>query len=62
MDTKRKAGNELRPFCQEFGVTDKLTFDVSKEQGQRKTEFMKQIRKNNIDFHVIEPGRHSQNP
>ena len=47
MDTKRKAGDALRIFCQEFGVPDKLTFDGSKEQGQRKTQFMKKIRKNN---------------
>ena len=62
MDTKRKAGDALRTFCQEFGVPDKLAFDGSKEQWQRKTEFMKQIRKSDIDFHVIEPDRHNQNP
>ena len=33
MDTKRKAGDALRTFCQEFGVPNKLTFDGSKEQG-----------------------------
>ena len=37
MDTKRKAGDALRTFCQEFGVPDKLTYDGSKDQGQRKT-------------------------
>ena len=62
MDTKRKAGDALRTFCQEFGVLDKLTFDGSKEQGQIKIEFMKQIRKNDIDFHVIKPDCHNQNP
>ena len=62
MDTKRKAGDALRTFCQEFGVPEKLTFDGSKEQGQRKNEFMEQIRKSHIDFHVIEPDRHNQNP
>ena len=62
MDTKRKAGDALRTFCQEFGVPDKLTFDGSKEKGQRKTEFMKQIRNNDIDFHVIKPDCHNQNP
>ena len=61
MDTKRKAGDALHTFCQEFGVLDKLTFDVSKEQGQIKTEFTKKIRKNDIYFHVIEPDRHNQN-
>ena len=62
MDTKHSAGDALHTFCQEFGITDKLTFDVSKEQGQRKTEFTKQIRNNGVDFHVIEPDRHNQNP
>ena len=33
MDTKRKAGDALRIFFQEFGVPDKLIFDGSKEQG-----------------------------
>ena len=41
MDTKSKAGDALRTFCQEFVVPEKLTFNGSKEQGQRKTEFMK---------------------
>ena len=62
MDTKRKAGDALRTFCQEFGVPDKLTFDGSKEQGHRMPKFIKQIRKSNIDFHVIEPDHHNQNP
>ena len=52
----------MRTFCQKFGVSENLTFDGSKEQGQRKTEFMKQIRKNAIDFQIIEPDRHKQNP
>ena len=57
MDTKSKAGDALRTFCQEFGVMDYLTFDGSKEQGGKKTEFMKQIRRNDIDYHVIEPAQ-----
>ena len=61
MDTKKKAGEALHIFCQEFGVPDRLTFDGSKEQTGKGTEFMKQVRKNNIDFHVIEPERHNQN-
>ena len=32
MDSKRKAGDALKLFCQEFGVPEKLTFDGSKEQ------------------------------
>jgi hypothetical protein len=61
MDTKRKAGNALRTFCQEFGVPARLTCKGSKEQTSKKTEFMEQVRKNNIDLHVIEPERHNQN-
>ena len=37
MDSKRKAGDALRLFCQKFGVTERLTFDGSKEQGQAGT-------------------------
>ena len=62
MDTKSKAGDALRTFCEEFGVPDRLTCDGSKEQTGKKTEFMQQVRKNNIDLHVIEPERHNQNP
>ena len=61
MDTERKAGYALRTFCQEFGFPDKLTFDGSKEQGQRKTGFMKKIRMNDIDLNVIKPDCHNQN-
>ena len=62
MDTKSKAGEALRTFCQEFGVPDRLTCDGSKDQTGKKTEFMQQVRKNDIDLHVIEPERHNQNP
>ena len=61
MDSKSKAGDALRLFCQEFGVPERLTFDGSKEQTQKKTEFMKQIRTHNIDYHVSEPNLHNQN-
>ena len=62
MDSKGKAGNALRLFCQEFGVPESLTFDGSKEQNGKHTEFMKQIRTHNINYHVSEPGQHNQNP
>ena len=62
MDSKSKAGNALRLFCQEFGVPEKLVFDGSKEQNGRGTEFMKQIRQHDIDYHVSEPNLHNQNP
>ena len=62
MDSKGKAGNALRLFCQEFGVPETLTFDGSQEQNGKNTQFMKQIRSHNIDFHVSEPNLHNQNP
>ena len=62
MNSKSKAGDALRLFCQEFGVPEKLTFDGSKEQGQPGTEFMRQIRIHNINYHVAESGLHNQNP
>ena len=48
MDTKGKAGDPLWKFCLEFGVPEKLTYNNSKEQTGKKTEFIKQVRRNNI--------------
>ena len=62
MDSKGKAGDALRLFCQEFSVPEKLTFDGSKEQTGKDTNFMKQIRTHDIDYHVSEPDLHNQNP
>ena len=62
MDSKGKAGDALRLFCQELGVPEKLTFDGSKEQTEKNTQFMKQIRTHNIDYHISEPNLHNQNP
>jgi len=41
-------------------VPGRLTCDGSKEQTGKKTEFMEQVRKNDIDLHVIEPKRHNK--
>ena len=54
MDSKSKADDALRLFCQKFEVPKKFTFDGSKEQGQHGNEFMRQIRMHNINFHVSE--------
>ena len=62
MDTKSKAGDALKVFCREFGVPFDLTFDGSKEQCNKNTTFMKQIRKCGIKYHVSEPNVHNQNP
>ena len=61
MDREGKAGDALKVFCREFGIPDNLTFDGSKEQGGKNTEFMKQINKHNIDYHVAELDHHKQN-
>ena len=52
MDSKKKAGDALYLFCQEFGVPEKWTFDGSKEQGSKDTTFMIEVRKNGIDFTI----------
>ena len=62
MDSKSKSGNALRLFCQEFGVPEKLVFNGSKEQCGKNTEFMKQVRKNDINYQISEPDYHNQNP
>ena len=43
-------------------MPDKLIFDGSKEQGGKNTTFMKQIRRNDINYQVSEPDMHNQNP
>ena len=62
MDRKGKSGEALHVFCQEFGVPERLTMDGAKEKIGSNSEFMHQIWKNGIDFHVMEPERHNQNP
>ena len=62
MDSKKKAGDALKVFCQEFGVPERLTFDGSKEQNCKGTQFMSQVRKHNIDYHTSEAALHNQNP
>ena len=36
--------------------------DGSQDQVGRKSAFMKEVRKQGIDFQVIEPEQHNQNP
>ena len=62
MDSKSKAGDALKTFCQEFGIPHKLTFDGSKEQVKKGVTFMKTVKHYNIDYHIIEPDLHNQNP
>ena len=60
MDSKKKAGDALRLFCQEFGVPERLTFDGSKGQSNPGTEFMNQIRTHSIYYHVSEADLNNQ--
>ena len=61
MDTKKKVGEALRVFCQEFAVSERLTMDVAPYQVGRNPAFMKEVQKQGINFQVIEPERHNQN-
>ncbi len=54
MDSKKKAGDSLRVFRKEFGVPEILRHDGAKEMVGKRTEFQKQVRKNNITTHVSE--------
>jgi hypothetical protein len=58
---KASAGDSLRRFINEFGRPEKLTFDGSQEQCGRKTEFMSNVRKYSIDYHITEPYRPNHN-
>ena len=54
IDKKSKAGDALKLFCQEFGVPESLTFDGSKEQNGKNTQFMHQIKSHKINHNVSE--------
>ena len=55
MDTKKKVGEALCIFCQEFGVPERLTVDVAPDQVGQNSAFMTEVKKQGIDFQVIEP-------
>jgi hypothetical protein len=61
MATKFGAGDSLRQFINEYGRPEKLTFDGSQEQCGKKTEFMHNVRKYSINYHVTEPYRPNHN-
>ena len=61
MSNKSGAGDALRQFINEYGRPEKLTFDGSQEQCGKKTEFMANVRKYSIDYHVTEPYRPNHN-
>ena len=61
MTNKSGAGDSLRQFINEYGRPEKLTFDGSQEQCGKKTEFMQNVRKYSINYHVTEPYRPNHN-
>ena len=54
MDSKKKAGDTLIFFGQEFGMPEKLNIDGSKYWCMKGNEFMKQVQKHNIEYHISE--------
>jgi hypothetical protein len=61
MSKKSEAGKSLRRFIHDFGRPERLTFDGSQEQCGRKTDFMRNVNKYSIDWHVTEPQRSNHN-
>jgi hypothetical protein len=61
METKSMAGDALRQFIHDYGRPERLTFDSSREQCGKKTEFMKSVRKYSIKYHVTEPKQPNHN-
>ena len=61
--TKKKShcGDVLIEFITDYGVPLKIIFDVSKEYIMPGMDFMKKIRKYDIDYHISEPDRPNQN-
>ena len=62
MDTKKKVGEALRVFCQSFVFPELLTMDGAPDQLGQNSAFIKEVRKQGIDFQVIKSERHNQNP
>lgn len=61
VEQKSFAGSALQQFIRDYGVPEILTFDGAAEQVKLNTEFMKQVRRHDIDYHIIEPHRPQQN-
>ena len=61
MSKKSEAGESLRRFIHDYGRPERLTFDGSQEQCGRKTDFMRNVNKYSIDWHVTEPQRSNHN-
>jgi hypothetical protein len=58
MDSKAKAGDALRIFCQEYGVPERLVHNGAKEMTGKKTEFQSQVLKHDIITRCSKPYLH----
>ena len=61
MEAKSSAGRALRQFVRDYGVPERLTSDGAAEQSKPNTEFVKNVRKYDIEHHLSEPQRPQQN-
>ena len=60
MEKKILEGQVLREFIADFGGTDRLVCDRSKEQTTKGTDFMKEFRRHRIYLHATNPYCHNQ--
>ena len=61
MRTKADVAVALNEFHQEVGIPRKIVFDGAAEQAGPNTDFMRLIRRNQVDWHVTEPYSPWQN-
>ena len=59
---KSHCGDDISKFITDYGVPLKMKFDGYKEQTLPGTDFMKKIRKYDIDYHISEPDRPNKSP
>ena len=61
MESKSMAGEGLRKFIHDYERAERPTFDGSKEQCGKRTEFKKNVRRYSINNQVTEPDRLNHN-
>ena len=59
---KSHCGDGISAFITDYGISLNIAFDGSKEQTLPGKDFMKLIRKYDIDYHISEHDRPNQNP
>ena len=59
---KSHCGDGISEFITDYCVPLQMTFDGSKDQTMPGMDFIKKIRKYDIDYHISEPERPNQNP